>query len=412
VALIISIFGFSIVLNPSSQFSENILERLNLGTIGGRTITWEISNKGFLERPMLGWGPENYYLAFAKNYDPCLGTDRCGGDTLYDRAHNFWHDNLISFGIIGSIFYFFLFFSVLFFLWKNYLNKNIGFFDAGIFTSLFGAYFIQGLTVFDVVSSLMVIFIVIAFISSLSKSEYNYKNIKEPNFVIIGIIILLSIFYINYFVINPYKSSGYVLEAFNENPNIDKKKEILEKAIYTSPLGRGHIIKNLSLRVFNKERFDSNSLKEVEFFIDEVKDELTSVPIDYNNKVILGRLYLLYVNIFIAINEKNITEEITIEALKYVDMAGEIFEEAIEISPNKQDAYWYLAETRVRQGKVEEAFSLSQKAVELEPKILNSHIYLIRIAKDILGDRELALEKVREAQEINPNWDFSPILND
>jgi len=81
----------------------------------------------------------------------------------------------------------------------------------------------------------------------------------------------------------------------------------------------------------------------------------------------------------------------------------EILKKAIELSPKNQQAYWGLAQTRVLQGNTQEAISLSEKALYLEPKVLRSWQILIRVL-EIAGQEDLAKEKVKEALKINPDW--------
>ena len=52
--------GFGTVVIMEKGFSE--------GTIYGRIVIWKIAWQGFLERPLLGWGPENYSIVFSKYY--------------------------------------------------------------------------------------------------------------------------------------------------------------------------------------------------------------------------------------------------------------------------------------------------------------------------------------------------------
>ena len=418
--LVIFIAGFSIVVNPNSQFSESMLEKFNLGTIGGRTIIWDISIKGFLDRPFLGWGPKNFYLAFHKYYNPCLTTSRCGGETLFDDAHNFWHENLVTTGIVGSIAYLFLIFSVLFFIWRRYFKKKSNFFEAGIFTSLFSAYLVQDLTVFNMIGSLLMLFLIIAFISGLSKEEENLSEksflpVKKPNFFIITFIFILFAFYLNYFIVGPYKANKFILAGYRKETNIERRLEILDKAIYTSPLGRGHTRKHLARVSLSKEEINFNELKEIEFFINELSGEIKRSSFDYSAHVILGRLYLKNVNILISLDElkgEGISEEVMNLARENINEAEIILEKALQLSKENQEVHFYLAEAKVRQGKIEEAVLLAQKAVDLEPNILNSHLYLIRIIKDALNDKELAFEKAREAKKINPQWDFTPLFQE
>ena len=69
----------SIWLMRDSAFvkSNNTLKRVTHisfteATAQTRLLAWKMSLTGFKERPIFGWGPENYYVLFNKYYDPRL----------------------------------------------------------------------------------------------------------------------------------------------------------------------------------------------------------------------------------------------------------------------------------------------------------------------------------------------------
>lgn len=69
-----------------------------------RMVSWRISWNAFKERPVLGWGLENYILAFAKHYDPDWPITE-----WFDKAHsNFW-EFIVTAGILGLLSYLSLF---------------------------------------------------------------------------------------------------------------------------------------------------------------------------------------------------------------------------------------------------------------------------------------------------------------
>jgi len=71
-----------------------------LQTEEARMVSWQISWRAFKERPILGWGPENYILAFAKHYDPDWPITE-----WFDKAHsNFWEFSVTT-GILGLLAY-------------------------------------------------------------------------------------------------------------------------------------------------------------------------------------------------------------------------------------------------------------------------------------------------------------------
>ncbi|MGI9077561.1 MAG: O-antigen ligase family protein [Gemmatimonadaceae bacterium] len=66
----------------------------------GRTIQWRAAWLGFLDRPLLGYGPENHYLAWTAHFDPRVYAS--GVDT-FDRAHNQFLELLGTGGVLGAL---------------------------------------------------------------------------------------------------------------------------------------------------------------------------------------------------------------------------------------------------------------------------------------------------------------------
>ncbi len=72
-------------------------------TLSARQITNRMAFDSFTERPLLGWGPENYSYAFPKNYNPAL----VAGDATewYDRVHCVPLEWAFSAGVFGLLAY-------------------------------------------------------------------------------------------------------------------------------------------------------------------------------------------------------------------------------------------------------------------------------------------------------------------
>lgn len=80
-----------------------------------RFLIWNMGLQGFKERPILGWGLENYNVIFAKYYDPRLYAQ----EPWFDRSHNIVFDWLINAGILGFAAYVGIFVAALFLFWKR-----------------------------------------------------------------------------------------------------------------------------------------------------------------------------------------------------------------------------------------------------------------------------------------------------
>lgn len=64
-----------------------------------RLLQWDIAWKGFLARPLTGWGPENYQTVFDRFYEPEL-LRYSFYETVSDKPHNLWLETLATGGIL------------------------------------------------------------------------------------------------------------------------------------------------------------------------------------------------------------------------------------------------------------------------------------------------------------------------
>lgn len=93
ILIIFIIISFFAVLDQKSNFQRGS---------ESREVSWSISWNAFKERPLLGWGPENYILAFAKHFDPRHAEY---GQDWFDKAHNNVFEFLVTTGIFGLLAY-------------------------------------------------------------------------------------------------------------------------------------------------------------------------------------------------------------------------------------------------------------------------------------------------------------------
>jgi len=388
---IISVICFIFfALQPGSFVRKGIIEKEVGETFGGRFVVWQKAWENFLARPLLGWGPENFEFAFTKNYNPCMGTPGCGADIWYDRAHNIIFDTLVTSGILGMLAYLGIFVLTFYTLWKNYFRKKFDFWTPGIFTVLLISYSVQNLTVFDMVSSYMMFFLILGFIARKEGVlDFEIKTVSFIYLILIFIIFSLSFFK---FVIFPFKTDTSTIFAIRAKPFSEERLSLYEKTLSFSPVGRHQIREffvesTLSAKI-SGEIPQENIKREFDFLTRELEKSVKECPLNFRAYLKLGQLY----NIYSRYDPSKIQE------------AEGAFKKAIEVSPANQQGYWNLAQTKIYQGKFEEALSLTEKAVGLEPHLERSHLIAIEIAR-IMGDFELMEKKIKEAIEINPEWE-------
>jgi len=231
--LIIILIGGSITAFYVTQLGDNqvkkiIDEKFEMELVSkDRIAVWGIGWRGLQEEPLLGWGKENYSIVYAKYFDSRIFLPEYGSDIWYDRAHNIVVDTLVSTGVLGFIAYIGIFISALYILWKRFFARKIEFITAGIFSVMLFSYFLQNLTVFDMVSNLMMFFLVLGFIASIDLSnkekpeKQERKEFTHKPFLAL-IILIVFIFSFTNFVIKPSMSNGYLIKGLHSESSQER----------------------------------------------------------------------------------------------------------------------------------------------------------------------------------------------
>ena len=370
----------------------------------GRFANWAIAEKGFLERPFSGWGPENYDILFPKYFNPCLFTAKCGGEFWFDRTHNIILDTLVGVGAFGFLAYLGIFFSIIWVLRKKYFkDKTIDFWTFAVFTVLPIAYFIQNLTVFDMVGSLMMLSLVLAFVAFLSfyqspeknKSYFTAKS-KWP----LGIVLVVGFLCLYYFSYKPHLLDKGIIVAV-QNQYQQERLEGYVKWLETSSLGKYQVtdfFADFSQNVVqnNIEKAKKEDLiRELDAVAILMEQRKKDSPLDYRISLKLAQLYNTYV---------------LLDSSK-IDLALMYGEQAMAQSPNNQQSYWVLAQTKLYTQDFDTANELVQKAIDLEKGVLRSYQVASQVAR-VSGDVVKATEIAQKAVEINPDWskEFGDLL--
>lgn len=385
-----------LVFQPDSFIQKQVLKM----TSPDRLIVWKATWQGFLERPWLGWGPENFDFIFTKYYNPCLGTPECGADIWFDRAHNILFDTLATIGLLGFLSYLGIFLSVFYILGRDYFQEKINFWTAGIFSVVLISYSVQNLTVFDMINSYLMFLLVLGFVGSLASRKEGEKVLakkESPSLIrwLSLVILIIFLFSFSKFVIRPFLTDYYVIKAL-QSPDSATRISSYQRALETSPLGKYQIRTFFAEQLIDfvqseagKEVSRENLASELDFLTKELEKSKKESPLDYRSYLRLAQLYNLWSQLDPA----------------KLGPAEEVLKKAIELSPTNQQSFWSLAQTKLYQGEAKEALSLTEKAVELEPRLFKSHLIVIQVVK-IMGDTELAKKKIEEALKINPDWEL------
>ncbi|MBU3964290.1 O-antigen ligase family protein [Patescibacteria group bacterium] len=392
--LVIYLSGLTMLLWSNSPVQQWLSERANKS----RQVIWSNAWQGFSERPILGWGSGNFSFVFHKHFDPGFYIPEIyGADTRFDRAHNIIFDNLVDGGALGLFGYLSMFGTSFWILRRGYKRKKLDFITAAVPSVILVAHFTQNLTVFDMPASFLMLFISFSFISVVSCDEPAQEVIlagrKKGRIIFLPLIALLFFFSLSSFVIKPAIAGTATIRVMKSSI-FEAREPLYEKALHSSPMGQYQIREHLGLHIFNLIEARLVETRDFEIVTEALEESVQNSPFDYYERITLARTYNAYSELQ---KEK---DEIVLKRTE------EVLEDALRLSPTKQEGYWEMATTKSMLNKNDEASELLEKAISLDPRVLRSYQMAIVFYKKI-GDIEKARQKGDELLKYYPELESS-----
>lgn len=184
-------------------------------TGASRLSMWTISFDAWKERPILGYGQDNFGHVFARKFMP---EEMCNLEPWYDRSHNVFFDWLVAAGILGLISYLSLYVVTLWYMWRK--DNEMPLFEKALLTGLLVGYFIHNFFVFDNLVSYILFFAVLAYITVRTKG--GHRSTGQPilgndqmtllAIPVIGLSLLVVLYYVDY---RPLTANRLVIKAMS-----------------------------------------------------------------------------------------------------------------------------------------------------------------------------------------------------
>ncbi len=326
-----------------------------------RFTVWDMSWQGFKEHPVLGWGQDNFIVVFSKYYKP----DMWNQEPWFDRSHNVFFDWMIAAGLLGILAYLALFGAGLYSLWRS---LKLSFTEKSVLTGLLVGYFFQNLFVFDNLTSYIMFFSVLGFISFASvndgvaeKSAEKPTKAREPKNVppepdgagyfgaAMALIVLVPVLYFGN--VKPILASRHLIQAISgqkEGPakNMEYFKKIFALGTFGSGEAREQLVRaTISLRGANipddfKQAFFSLSNE-------QMLAQIKMAPTDARYELYFGLLLGSFGNF---------------------DESANHLKKALELSPKKQQILFELGSVYLSKGDADTANKYFKEAYDEAPK--------------------------------------------
>ncbi len=197
-----------------------------------RIIQWGVALRGYAQYPILGVGPEDYYVIANKYYNPAIYQY---DPSWFDKPHNYLIEVLVTSGIFGFISYISLLGFTLWALWLAYKKGFLNLLELCLLGAGFLSYTFQNFTVFDTVSASLTFFVFVGLAGYLwreSRSEDAEGKKKltrglQPAFVntvvaLSVIVVIYGLWALNFTGMEAGKAVNYGYAYSGVNPQVSE----------------------------------------------------------------------------------------------------------------------------------------------------------------------------------------------
>ena len=318
-----------------------------------RPTAWKQVASGFSNRPLLGYGINNIQYAFQDTLNPEISF--IGGDKWFDKAHNIWLDLALETGILGVLSVIILFISACWYAFKHYRDTRD--FSAPLVLLLLVLHLTQIQTSFNIITSLFMIFILFAYVSSFSREDISYNVSHKTKSIILCALLVLITGAMIFTAIIPAKHNRELVGALT-SANFEKRMNMYKSShsIYGYPADYAYFITETFTNALleNPAEFDNPTAK-------------AGIAIEYNAMVDLYEAHYNQYKDNLRYN-MNYANNIFIARLFGVDRlgrAGELIARAQELSTRIPQVFWLASLHAKYTGNEGLAFEEADKAIAL-----------------------------------------------
>lgn len=339
-----------------------------------RPIVWELSKESISQKPLLGWGTDNFDRAFEANYDNRLLEQKNGAEPWFDRAHNIFIDQTVESGYVGLAAYLLVYLAILasmiYVMWKS-SNRNQQAL-AAVITVYFVGHMLELQTAFDTSISYIAVVFMAALGASLFHKVYD-EHAKEKSVIslypvmtrIVGVVMIAGFGYLFVVgtvpIVKAQKANGYVHDIGSSEKRLERYPALFGSPVdpasflwrTVSDFQRGIAEKP---EVLDDPKKRESFLKESQFFIAESEAYLARRPDDFRMHLTLANMYIYQ----------------RLLGVDNLDKAHEVLARAEKLVPKFPQTHWMDAVAYLYQAKFKLARDAARKAYDLNPGVEQS----------------------------------------
>lgn len=349
-------------------------------TTASRLSIWKISYEAFKERPILGYGQDNFITIFASKFDPVKMSNL---EPWYDRSHDVFFDWLIAAGALGLISYLSLYAVALWLMW--FKKHDMPFREKAILTGALAGYFVHNVFVFDNLMSYIVFILLLAYIAMRTDARGGITHGKIPNdetinYVwspLVGVAFLATLYFVVY---QPVRVNHLLVQGLDINRLIQSmsfadavkvQQDAFTKAIAMHTTGSEEA----------REQFLQTTVRMAQVTIPE------DVPAEDKQRTAQALNSLIgaaRADVEASYDShKDDVRALSIFGSFYIGVgdgvsAERVLSRAHELAPNKQLISFDLVRAYLLENKMDQAYQLSKETFDLAPEYKDAaKVYLL-----------------------------------
>lgn len=387
---VIVLIGVVFWLNRDATFVKDneVLNRLASISLKetqtqARAYVWPMALTGWTERPILGWGQENFNYIFNANYNPLMWRH----EQWFDRAHNIYLDWLVNAGLVGILAYLALYVLLFRGIWQSALSFK----NKCAMTGLVAGYMVHNVFVFDNLASYVLFFAVLGFVATqntgipkgasrsgggsiIGGSREARAEIVE--YVVAPVSIVALILIVFFFEARPLQANMRLIDALGSctgrTPDVTVFQKVFAIDAYVANQEAREQSLSCAASVIGRQDIPGTTKQAfAELALNDIQAQIKATPKD-------ARMYVLGGSFMNNIG----------------DYAGalSLLEKAHALSPEKQSISFELANSYLNNGQYAEAAALLEETYKLDPT--NDNAKSAYVTGLVLVGREAEARKI------------------
>ncbi|MBP9711295.1 MAG: O-antigen ligase family protein [Candidatus Pacebacteria bacterium] len=333
-------------------------------TMSRFTTIWPMAIKGGLERPITGWGQENFSYIFNSNYNPAM----YGQEQWFDRAHNQFLDWLVAGGVPAFLLY------VSFFVlavWVVLRSPALSVPEQAALLGLLVAYGFNNLFVFDNIMSVIYFYLILAYVHSLSRERlpkwmFLSKPMSDQGIAIaapiVAVVMIGGLWMLN---VPGITRASTLIDAITTTnaagAGRDPKENLaaFKLTLTQGSLGKQEVVEQLY-------QYASNSIAPNTGIAPDLKQQYYDTTRAAGESMLAERKNDARLELFTGVFYSQFGQYA--DSLKFLN-------QALEHSPNKQQILFQIGLINIQRGDAVAAVEPLQKAFDLAPQYKDARIF-------------------------------------